>query len=139
MPPTDPTSPPREPEIEFLGRVATRGLVVLRTAFWLAGAVAIAYGAWRALLAPEREGPASALGPVWVAVGVPLVLPVDWLFGRGRFAVLGISAALWFLPMLLPDDHRFGFVLRMFATLVACLSLLVWRTLWRLTLASAPG
>jgi hypothetical protein len=44
---TDPAAPPPEPEIELLGRVAGRFLWLVRRALWLAGAVALAYGAWR--------------------------------------------------------------------------------------------
>jgi hypothetical protein len=63
---------------------------------------------------------------------------VDWLFGRGRWIALAVGALLWFAAALLPGEREYGFVLRMFASLVACLTLLVWRTLWRLTQPPAP-
>lgn len=137
MPPDAPLSP-REPEIELLTRIARRGLWTLRRVFWLAGAVAIGYGLWRSATPPvDAAGNAgsapNALGIAWVCVGLPAIARVDWLFGRGRGLALGGGALLWFGAALLPHDHRYGFVLRMFASLVGCLSLLVWRTLWRLT------
>ena len=134
-----PPATPREPEIEFLGRFATGGLWLLRRALWLAGACAIAYGVWRSLQTRVDDSFMSALGPVWVTLGLPLVLPTEWAFGRGRRWWLGVSVVLWFAPMLLAGEHAWGFVLRMFATLIAFLSLAVWRTLWRLTHQNDPG
>ena len=49
-----------------------------------------------------------------------------------QVALLSVSLALWFLPVALGDDSDYGYILRIFATLVAFLSLAVWRTLWRL-------
>lgn len=131
-------APPREPEIELLATIARRGLRTLRAAFWLAGAAAIGFGCWRSATPPIDDaglaGAApNALGVVWLCAGLPLVARADWLFGRGRWPALAGGALLWFGAILLPHDHRYGFVLRAFASLVACLSLLVWRTLWRLT------
>jgi len=130
--------PPREPEIEVLGRIARGGLWVVRRVFWLAGVAAIAFGVWRTFTAPiDAAGVVgttpNALGIVWICAGLPAVLRVDWLIGRGRWRALTLGAVLWFGAALLPHDHDFGFLLRVFASLVACLSLLVWRTLWRLT------
>jgi len=134
--------PQREPEIEAMARVARGFLWLLRRVFWLIGAAAVAFGICLSLdvgegwtfIAPYAavsSGPGA--GSVWVCLGLPLVLRADWLFGRSWLRLLCLGAALWFLPSLLPDDHAFGFVARVFASLVACLTLLVWRTLWRLT------
>jgi len=70
---------------------------------------------------------------VWFCPGIPLVLPADTFFTRRRWWLLGASAALWFAPMLLDDDSPYGYLLRMFATLSAFLTLFVWRSLWKLT------
>lgn len=135
---------PREPEIELLATVARRGLWTLRAAFWLAGAIAILFGLWRSATPPVDEaghaGSApNALGVVWLCAGLPLVARTEWLFGRGRWPALAGCALLWFGAIPLPHDHRYGFVLRAFASLVACLSLLVWRTLWRLTMPAGDA
>jgi hypothetical protein len=120
--------PPREPEIEALGRAARAFLVVLRAAFWLAGAVAIGFGAMRTVH-PEL----SSRGAVWLCVGVPLVLPIGWTFGRGKVPLLVAGVLVWFGAGLLPQNENWTWILRPFASLVAVASLLVWRTLWRLT------
>jgi hypothetical protein len=153
-----PPSIPREPEIELLGRIARRALGAIRVALWLAGAVAVTLAIHRALGAPntnlfafvrafelqpaDRPPAWSAAGCVWGAVwlcaGLPLLAPVDWLFGRGRWIALAIGAVLWAAPALLPDDHTYGFVLRFFASLVACATLAVWRTVRSLA-APAPA
>jgi hypothetical protein len=132
-------APAREPEIELLGRIAGRALWILRGVLWLAGAGAVGFGIWT-MVAGEAPAPAAgslpkgpALGFVWVCAGLPAMCPVDWLFGRGRWLALGAAALAWFVPSLLASDAEYGFVLRMFATLVPCLTLLVWRTLWSLT------
>ncbi len=119
--------PPREPEIEALGRIARRAIRTIRTVLWLGGAVAVGFGLYQALGQPAAA--VSARGFVWTCVGLPLLAPVPWLFGRGRWPALAAGALLWFGPSLLPDDPEYGFVLRFFASLVACLTLLVWRTL----------
>ena len=136
-------APPREPEIELLGRIARRGLWVLRRVLWIAGVVAIVYGvtmivapADASAADPEPLPKGPALGFVWVCAGWPVLVHVDWLFGRGRWIALGIAALLWAAPSLLVSDPEYGFILRFFATLVPCLTLLVWRTLWRLTAPS---
>lgn len=134
-----PHVPPHEPEIEALARAARGALWLLRIVFWLAGATAIGYGIWRAMNgADAHPGSLSATGVVWLCAGLPLVAPVDWLFGRGRLPALGAAATLWFSASLLPDDVEYGFLLRIFGSVMACLILLVWRTLWGLTASSAP-
>lgn len=142
--PTEP-APPREPEIEALARIARTALWLVRRVFWVAGAVAVGHGVWRSgvdggwsFVAPYALATLpAATGIVWLCLGLPLLVRTGWLFGRGRWPALGLGAALWFGACLLPMDHTYGFVLRLFASLVACLSLLVWRTLWRLTAAAA--
>jgi len=133
---------PREPEIELLGKLARGGLFVIRLAFFTAGAAALAYGLkkmwttgdgwWHEL---EFRATPSAAGFVWTTVGLPLVLPANTLLERGvpQLALLLASAGMWFGPMALADDSEYGYILRLFATLVAFLCLVVWRTLWRLT------
>ncbi len=138
-----PTTPhePHEPEIEALARVARGFLWGVRRLFWLAGAVAIGYGLiglWQkrtgwSEVTPGQLHPLAHVDAVWLCVGLPLLVPVDWLFGRGRWWALALLATLWFAPRLLGGDDDFGYLLRIFASGVACASLLVWRTLWRLT------
>ncbi|MFT4515819.1 MAG: hypothetical protein ACI91B_004540 [Planctomycetota bacterium] len=135
--------PPREPEIEFLGRVAHEGLRLLRVAFWIGGAAALAYG-YEQFMAPYVDPATSshsnpvlpaALGTIWFTLGLPLVLPTCWLL-RKRWACISMAilyALMWFAPMGLPDESPYGFILRFFTTAVAFSSLLVWRTLWYLT------
>jgi len=140
--------PPREPEIEFLGKLAHGALVVARIVLALAGIAAICYGCWQAyygsawpLVAPDSEVPTPAGSSpagssiVWFTVGLPLVVPADCWLTKNRYRpwLLGISAVLWFAPSLIGDATQYGYILRMFATLIAVMSLLVWRTLWRLT------
>jgi hypothetical protein len=143
-----PANPPHEPEIEALGRAAHGFLWLVRRLFWLGGLGGVGYGVWRCYagdgmswaIDPAALGTVpSAKGVVWLCLAFPALLPVDWTFGRGRWLVLAVSAALWFGAMELPEDHRYGFVLRIVATFVAAASLLVWRTLWRLTSAAAAA
>ena len=144
-----PAQPPHEPEIEALGRVAHGFLWLVRRVLWLAGLGGVGYGLWRCwaeggagwtFVAPySLVTMPSAKGVVWVGLGFPALLPVGWTFGRGRWLVLAISAALWFGAMALPDDHRYGFVLRIVATFVVAATMLVWRTLWRLTSSAAAA
>jgi hypothetical protein len=156
MHPPPPSKPPHEPEIEALGRVAHGFLWLVRRALWLAGLCGVGYGLWRCWI---DEGAANGLwlwlteagatwsfrtspsahGVVWLCLGFPALLPVGWTFGRGRWLVLAVSAALWFGAMALVEDHRYGFVLRIVATFVVAATLLVWRTLWRLTSAAAAA
>lgn len=139
---------PREPEIEFLGKAVVLFLVALRVVLWLAGMFAVGFGLSSVLgeLGPTGEmagsgndSSAGALasptlnGVVWLCAGLPLSLRVSWLFGRGRWLALGIGCLLWFGPMLSEHDQSYVFLLRFFASFVACASLLVWRTLWTLT------
>ena len=138
------TSPvvPREPEIEFLGRLAARVLALLRVLLFVAGLVAIAAACYLTASPPAamtEHTPIPSLQQriahnlVWVCVGLPLVLPSRWLFGAGRWQALAIGLLLWFGPMLLDGDHEYGFLIRVFASLVACATLLVLRTLRTLT------
>ena len=143
-----PPAAPHEPEIEFLGKLAHGFLATARVVLWLAGAAAISYGCWQLLRGttpPMARGDASMLAPitasiVWFPLGLPLVLPADWLVTRHRYRIwlLLVCALLWFIPMLLGDASRYGYILRMFATLISFLSLLVWRTLWQLTKPTDP-
>jgi hypothetical protein len=128
-------APPHEPEIELLRRAARLGLVVIRAAFWLAGALAVYTG----LFGPPRwtgiEWPATHLF-VFACIGVPLLLPTSWWLGRRWRWALAAGCLMWLLPMFAADEHRYGLLLRVFASAVACASMVVWRTLWRLTTAA---
>ncbi|MGC6486835.1 MAG: hypothetical protein ACON4Z_04260 [Planctomycetota bacterium] len=143
-----PERAPREPEIELLGKLARAGLLLVRLAFLCAGAASLAYGLKKSLTVGDgwdwqqfawRSTP-SAAGALWVTLGLPLALPADFLLRRGRTqtGLLVATALLWFGPTVLPDDSDYGYVLRLFATLVAFLCLAVWRTLWRLTGTGLP-
>ncbi|HEX6813428.1 MAG TPA: hypothetical protein VF384_17550 [Planctomycetota bacterium] len=141
-----PVAQPREPEIEFLGKVARRVLAFLRAMLCLAGLVAIAVAIWLTLDPPAGPTEHAAIPPlsqriahnlVWVCVGLPLVLSSRWLFGAGRWTALALGGLLWLGPMLLEGDHSYGFLIRMFATFVACATLLVLRTLRQLTATGA--
>lgn len=133
-------TPPREPEIEFLGKLA-RGLVqIVRVVLWCGGVYALVYGFQQMLdPAPVKQVPGfeshSDLGAVWIALGLPLVIPTKWTLQKNRVAMvmLAVFVTLWFGPMLLENDSPYGFILRLFATLISFLSVLVWRTVWRLT------
>lgn len=139
---------PREPEIELLGKLARGFLFAARAALAAAGAAAVAFGlvksltdgaGWEPGTLAWRAEP-SAAGAVWVTLGLPLVLPAATLLrrGLGQVALLLASVALWFGPSSLGDDSDYGYILRMFATLVSFLCLVVWRTLWRLTGTGLP-
>lgn len=145
MPSDDLPLPPREPEIEALGRIARRGLWLARIVLWLGGLASATLGVLRMVapelgpdigLAPPNELPGGghAIAPefVWFCPALVLLLPVEWTFFRGRWIVLGLSALLWIVPIWLPGDHEYGYVLRVFGTLIAFLTMLVWRTLWGL-------
>ena len=129
---------PREPEIEFLGRLARRVLTLLRLALFVAGLVAIAAACYITASPPAAATLHEVVPPlqqriaynfVWVCAGVPLLLPSRWLFRAGRWQALALGLVLWFGPMLLDGDHAYGFLIRMFASFVACVTLLVLRTL----------
>ena len=147
--PAEPSEPgPREPEIELLGKLARAGLFVIRVVFLVAGVTAVLYGLKRTFV--EGDGWAwgdfawratpSASGAVWLTLGLPLAAPASAMLDRGwaRRALLLTSAALWVGPAALGDDSDYGYILRLFATLVAFLCLFVWRTLWRLTDTGLP-
>lgn len=135
-------TPPREPEIEFMGRVLHEALRLVRGAFWVGGVAALVYG-YQKFVAPYEDPPVdpsnavlpSAVGTIWFTLGMPLVLPTCWLLKK-RSACIGMAIVyplMWFVPMSLPDDSPYGFILRLFTTTVAFSTLLVWRTLWQLT------
>ncbi|HZN39052.1 MAG TPA: hypothetical protein VFD82_09620 [Planctomycetota bacterium] len=137
-----PVGQPREPEIEFLGRLASRALTLLRLVLFVAGIVAITAACYLTASPPaattQHEGiPALqqriANNFVWVCAGLPLLLRSRWLFGAGWWKALALGLVLWFGPMLLDGDHAYGFLIRMFASFVACVTLLVLRTLRTLT------
>jgi hypothetical protein len=139
-----PVAQPREPEIEFLGRLARRFLALLRVLLFVAGIVAIGAACYLtanppAAVTPHEGIPALqqriAYNFVWICAGLPLLLPSRWLFGAGRWKALAVGLALWFGPMLLEGDHAYGFLIRMFASFVACMTLVVLRTLRTLTAA----
>ena len=138
-------SPPvahHEPEIAFLARIVRVALLGVRTVTILVGAGAIAI-AIHTMLEPESAYAGAAAVPppaeviahqlTFVCFGVPLLVPARWLFGRGRWAMLALGLAAWLLPMLLPGDHAYGFVLRAFGSFVAVSILMVWRMLFSLT------
>ncbi len=140
MNPSPPT--PLEPEIEFLGNVARRTLAGLRAVLFVAGVVAVGFAVRTLASTPIDDGsPAAAtpsptgglFGMVWLCAGLPLLSPVDWLFGRGRFVALAGAVVLWLGPCLFAHDIDYGWLLRFFASLVAAATLVVWRALWALT------
>ena len=125
-------APPHEPEIEVLRRIASGGLLAIRSVFWLAGA----FGVWSGVFGPPDWTTLDWQQPevfVFACAGAPLVVPSAWWLGRGRWLALGIGLVMVAAPMLHADDHRYGYVLRAFALLTGCLSMVVWRALWRLT------
>lgn len=145
-PPTH-SLPPREPEIEFLGKVVRFGLLALRGVTVIAAICAIAYGfvsfgEIRPFIGGFDGGiPRNALfyapSVVWFCIGIPPLLPVKWLFGRGRWPMLALGVALWFGPMWLDCDHEYGWLLRFFSTVVALSVLFVWKTIFALTQSRA--
>ncbi len=133
-PPEEPPPPPHEPEIEFLAALARRALVVLRAALFVAGIVAFVVTVQRIVTLDDEALPARiAHNLLWAAVGLPLVLPSDWMFGRGRWLTLAAAAAIWLLPMLLEGDHAYGWVLRFAGSFCGTMTIVVWRTLAGLT------
>ena len=138
--PPEPTVP-REPEIEALGRIARGGLWTLRRVFLLAGLGFVGFGLVELVrgrtglseVAPGTMVTDHHIDVVWLCLGLPLLPPVEWTFGRGRWLVLAVLAVLVAAPVLLGGDDNYGFVIRAFAGLVALASLAVWRTLWNLT------
>ena len=140
-PPPDFISP-HEPEIEFLGKVVHICLRVLRVFFWLFGAISVASAVYLVGNPEVQQSEPSPLPPLsqlvahhltWWCLGIPLLLSADWLFGRGRWLMLGVGLLLWLAPHALPGDHPYGYILRFFASLVAVSVLLVWRTVFALT------
>ena len=151
-PPPPEVATPREPEIEFLGKVVQFALLAFRAATVTAGALALAYGVY-GIANPQMveiwgivgitPGPiGTGLEPiapyfVWLCVGIPPLLPTGWLFGRGRWPMLLVGLALWLGPHALDGDSEYGYLIRFFASLVAVSVLLVWRTVFALTKPTA--
>jgi len=141
--------PPREPEIEFLGKVVAFMLLAFRAATMCAALVAIGYGMTNIIDPPRYPANLEGLGGepmpiapyfVWLCIGIPPLLPVKSLFGRGCWLVLAISAALWIGPGWLEGDHEYGWLIRFFASLVPVSVLFVWKTIYALTQrTSVPG
>jgi hypothetical protein len=135
------TTPPREPEIEFMGKLAHGMVLIVRVALWGGGVCALVYG-FQQMLDPTPSPQVPGLethsdrGAVWIALGLPLVIGAKRILKKGPAAILilTIFVALWFGPMLLENDSPYGYILRLFATLISLMSVLVWRTVWRLTL-----
>lgn len=152
VPPTGPATTTREPEIEFLGKVVRFGLVAFRAATVTAGAIAVVYALLGIFLlgifAPAAMPgmifstiPTTApIAPsfVWLCVGIPPLLPIGWLFGRGRWPMLAVGLALWSGPHWLEGDAEYGYLIRFFATLVALSVLVVWKTIFALTTVTLP-
>lgn len=137
-------SPP-EPAIDRLGAIARLALRTLRGMFWVAGAMALAVGVYAGLdphqaVYSERDLPPLsqriAENSVWWCLGAPLVTPVGFLLGSGRWYMLGLGTLLCVGPCLLPGDHDYGVVLRVFASFVGTIVLVVWRVAFGLT---TPG
>ncbi len=146
-PPSGSQTQPREPEIEFLGKIVRVMLAGFRVATILASTVAVAH-ALRGIFAPAVVpwGPSvdAPLAPepiapyfVWLCVGIPPLLPITWLFGRGRWPMLLVGLALWSGPHWLEGDAEYGYLIRFFASLVALSVLVVWKTVFALT--RGPG
>ena len=131
---TTPPTAPHEPEIQTLRRIARVGLMAIRLLFWLIGAMALYTGLFGPPEWTRLDWQTTHL-LVFACAGLPLVLPSATWLGRRWWLALLVGCLLWFLPMLRDSDHRYGFILRFFATLVACATIVVWRTLWRLTAA----
>jgi hypothetical protein len=136
---TEAVPPPAEPEVEFLARFARIALLLVRGLLFAIGAVAVVGAIWLTLEPNAAAGETIAPMPerlahnsVFVCLGLPLVLPTRWLLAR-RWMALALFAACWLGPMLLEGDHDWGVLIRMFATFVACASVLVLRTLRGLT------
>jgi hypothetical protein len=139
-----PPAPVIEPEIEFLGRMARGFLHVLRFAMLCAGVTAFALVIVRTM---DVEPPADLIFPpgsvyepppwferfapnaVWLAAGLPLLLPHRWTLGRRWPLVLLVAAVVWTVPMLATSDHRWGWLLRIVATFCGTMTLVMWRTL----------
>jgi hypothetical protein len=142
---TPPVLTPRDPEIEILGKVVRVFLRAARAVLALVGAIVIA-GSIYVVLHPEtvmsEQEPIPplpalvAFNLVWWCLGIPFLLPVKFLFGRGRWPLLVVGGALWFGPMLLEGDHSYGYLIRFFASLVAVSVLFVWKSVFALTRAT---
>lgn len=147
------TTTPHEPEIEFLGKLVRKALLGFRGAAGLAGVAALVYAAANFVDPPAVEVstvPDMTPGPVtihpiapyfvWLCIGIPPLVPVRWLFGRGRWPMLLVGLVLWIGPSWLQGDSDYGYIIRFFASLVAVSVLLVWKTVFALTerAANAP-
>jgi len=144
-PPTS-SLPPREAEIEVLGKVVRVGLLALRGVLILAAMAATVVGLIGIVHPPSSiirlgdGGEPMTRAPMFtlLCIGIPPLLPIRWLFGRGRWPMLVVGAILWFLPMWLDGDHEYGWLLRFFATVVALSVLVVWKTIFALTQKHVP-
>jgi ABC-type amino acid transport system permease subunit len=143
------TPPPpagHEPEIVFLGKVVHVGLLVFRGATMLAALLGIAYGVSQMLgFGPSaadggvKTAPTIAPHFVWFCIGIPPLVSIRWLFGRGRWLMLALGIALWIGPNFLESDSDYGYIIRFFASLVALSVLFVWRTVFDLCLRAKSG
>ena len=131
-----------EPEVAAAARVVRIALLVLRGLGCIAGLAALAGAVWTiAEPLPVYSDPAKvpplptlvAHQLTLVCFAVPMVLPTRFVFGRGRWWLLGLGAVLWLLPIPWDGDTPFVFLLRVFASLVAVSILAVWRTVFGLT------
>lgn len=131
---------PLEPEVRVLSRLARIGLLGVRGVLSLVGSAAIA-GAVAVVIDPlliystaadvPAFGELVARSLVFVCMGLPLVLPVAWTFGRGRWLVLGLALLLIAVPMAFEIDPA-CFLIRAFACLVGLAAIVIWRLLWQL-------
>lgn len=133
---------PHEPEVAAAARVVRVALLVLRGIGCVVGLVAIAGAIWTTIEPlpvysdPAKVPPLATLIAhqlTFVCIGLPMVLPTAFVFGRGRWWLLGLGALCWFAPIPWDGDTPFVFLLRVFASLVAVSILAVWRTVFRLT------
>ena len=125
-----------------MGRVVTIFLRALRCLFALAGASMIGAAVYMTVDPTSVMSAAEPIPPlakliagnlVWCCIGIPLLLPTKWLFGRGRWPMLLVGFLLWFGPMGIEGDHDYGWLIRFFASLVAVSVLSVWKTIFALT------
>ncbi|MBX3464515.1 MAG: hypothetical protein KF830_15205 [Planctomycetes bacterium] len=135
-----PHSETPEPEVRALTALARVGLLAVRALLALVGLAAIG-GAVYAVFEPAAfHAEPSAVPPcgeriarsaVFVGMGLPLVLPAGWMFGRGRWAALALGLFVVAAPMPLEAAPAHG-LLRALAVGVGTAATAVWQTLWRL-------
>lgn len=136
----DPTSVAPEPEVRVLARLATVGLLIVRTLLFvvgLGGIAAAVYTVVDPLLVYSRPEDVPPFADVvarqltFVCAGLPLALPFAWTLGQHRWRVAGLLALLVLAPMAFEQDPRCCLI-RAFACFVGYAALLVWRMLWSL-------